>query len=181
MKRLGAIIAGGKSTRFGSDKAIALLDGKLLIEHVVDGLREQVDHVIVCGHQCPGLTSVTDRPHDNLGPLGGINAALYFAQQNGFDNVVSAGCDVLPIPYFPDDLPDGNAAYIAGHYIFGVWPSLLSAALDAYLSEQSDRSMRGWIAAIGAHELPAKSRYQNLNTPADLAEYARSREVSACR
>ena len=49
MKRLGAIIAGGKATRFGSDKAAALLNGRPLIEHVADGLREQVDALIVCG------------------------------------------------------------------------------------------------------------------------------------
>ncbi|MFM2236672.1 MAG: MobA-like transferase domain, partial [Pseudomonadota bacterium] len=39
MKRLGAIIAGGKATRFGSDKAAAQLNGRPLIEHVAYGLR----------------------------------------------------------------------------------------------------------------------------------------------
>ena len=49
MKRLGAIIAGGKATRFGADKAAALLNGQRLMEHVADGLRDQVDKLIVCG------------------------------------------------------------------------------------------------------------------------------------
>jgi molybdopterin-guanine dinucleotide biosynthesis protein A len=53
VKRLGAIIAGGKATRFGSDKAAALLNGRPLIEHVADGLREQVDALIVCGRAWP--------------------------------------------------------------------------------------------------------------------------------
>ena len=47
MRRLGAIIAGGKATRFGSDKAAASLNGTALIEHVADGLRDQVDKLIV--------------------------------------------------------------------------------------------------------------------------------------
>ena len=38
MKILGAIIAGGRATRFDGDKGAALLDGKALIDHVVDGL-----------------------------------------------------------------------------------------------------------------------------------------------
>jgi molybdenum cofactor guanylyltransferase len=181
VKRLGAIIAGGQSMRFGSDKALALLDGRPLIQHVVDGLHDQVDQIIICGRDWPGLRSVADRPTDDLGPLGGINAALYCAQQNGFDAVVTAGCDVLPVPRFPDDLADGKAAYIVGHYLFGIWPVSLSETLNQYLAEQSDRSMRGWIAAIGARELPATEDHRNLNTPDDLAQFARNHEAATCQ
>ncbi len=35
VKLLGAVLAGGSSTRFGSDKALALLAGKPLIEHAI--------------------------------------------------------------------------------------------------------------------------------------------------
>jgi molybdopterin-guanine dinucleotide biosynthesis protein A len=96
MRRLGAIIAGGKATRFGSDKAAASLNGTALIEHVADGLRDQVDKLIVCGRAWPGMDWVEDRPFADMGPLGGLNAALHYAQQNGFDEVVTAGCDVVP-------------------------------------------------------------------------------------
>jgi molybdenum cofactor guanylyltransferase len=180
VKRLGAIIAGGQSTRFGSDKAAAMLNDKALIEHVIDGLNDQVDQIIVCGRDWPGLTTVADRPSNDLGPLGGMNAALYFAQQNGFDVVVTVGCDVLPVPHFPDDLKVAKAAYVAGHYLFGVWPASLSCTLDVYLAEQSNRSMRGWIAAIGARELPVTADHRNLNTRDDLAQYATRHEAATC-
>ena len=91
MKRLGAIIAGGKATRFGADKAAALLHGQPLMEHVADGLRDQVDKLIVCGRAWPGMDWIEDRPFADMGPLGGLNAALHYAQQNGFDEVVTAG------------------------------------------------------------------------------------------
>ena len=38
MRVLGAILAGGQSRRFGSDKASASLDGKSLLDHVADAL-----------------------------------------------------------------------------------------------------------------------------------------------
>lgn len=35
----GLVLAGGRSTRFGSDKALALLGDKTLLERAVDALR----------------------------------------------------------------------------------------------------------------------------------------------
>ena len=96
MKKLGAIIAGGMATRFGGDKAAAILDGHPLIEHVAGGLGPQVGHMIICGREWPGMHWLPDRPHANMGPLAGLNAALHFAQHHGFDTVLTAGCDVLP-------------------------------------------------------------------------------------
>ena len=98
MKLLGALIAGGQSRRFGSDKALALIAGRPLLAHVIEGLEQQVDEVVVCGRQWPGLTSLPDRPATDQGPLGGICAALHHARDNGFDAVLTAGCDTLPVP-----------------------------------------------------------------------------------
>lgn len=172
MRRLGAIIAGGKATRFGSDKAAAMLDGRPLIEHVADGLRGHVDRLILCGRQWPGFDCLEDRPAADMGPLGGLNAALYYAQQNGFDEVVTAGCDVLPVAKFPGELTDGKAIYIDGHYLFGVWPVGLAPLLDRHLSQQTNLSMRHWIAQIDARAIRFGEAFRNLNTPLDVAEYA---------
>ncbi|MBA3896663.1 MAG: NTP transferase domain-containing protein, partial [Sphingomonadaceae bacterium] len=59
---LGAVLAGGASRRFGSDKALAMRDGRPLIAHVVDALATQVDAVVVCGRDWGGLPSIADRP-----------------------------------------------------------------------------------------------------------------------
>lgn len=172
MRRLGAIIAGGKATRFGSDKAAAILNGRPLIEHVADGLRKQVDKIIVCGRAWPGMDGVDDVPFADMGPLGGLNAALVYAQQNGFDAVVTAGCDVVPVPELPRNLPDGCAVYIDGHYLFGVWPVALAPVLDRHLRNQDNLSMRSWITLTGAQAIIASDIFHNLNTPLELAQYS---------
>lgn len=172
MRRLGAIIAGGKATRFGSDKAAAVLNGRPLIEHVADGLRKQVDKMIVCGRAWPGMDGVDDVPFADMGPLGGLNAALIYAQQNGFDAVVTAGCDVVPVPELPRTLPDGRAVYIEGHYLFGVWPVALAPVLDRHLRNQDNLSMRSWITLTGAQAIMSSDIFHNLNTPLELAQYA---------
>ena len=171
MKRLGAILAGGKASRFGSDKAAAIVRGRPLIELVADGLRNQVDSVIVCGRDWPGINSIDDRPSADLGPLGGLNAALHYAQQHGFAEVVTAGCDVLPVPEFPRKLPNGMAVYVDRHYLFGIWPVTLAETIDWHVREQKNYSMRHWIATIGAHVLNFDCDFHNLNTPEDVANY----------
>jgi molybdenum cofactor guanylyltransferase len=47
MNILGAIIAGGKSTRMGSEKALIKLGSKSLIVRVVDRLLPQVDDICI--------------------------------------------------------------------------------------------------------------------------------------
>jgi molybdopterin-guanine dinucleotide biosynthesis protein A len=172
VRRLGAIIAGGKATRFGSDKAAAYLNGRPLIEHIADGLREQVDALIVCGRAWPGMDWVDDTPFADMGPLGGLNAALQYAQQNGFDEILTAGCDVVPVPELPRNLTNGRAVYIDGHYLFGLWPVALAPVLDRHLHNQDNLSMRSWITLTGAQAISSLVALHNLNTPLDLAQYA---------
>src|SRR5690242_14839672 len=101
MRVLGAVLTGGRSSRFGSDKAAALIDGRPMLDWVIDVLVPQVDDVLVCGRETPGRISVPDYPTPDLGPLGGLNAALRYAAANGFDAVLSVPCDT---PRLPNDL-----------------------------------------------------------------------------
>ncbi len=176
MKLLGAIIAGGKATRFGSDKAAARLNGKALIEHVADGLRPQVEGLIVCGRDWPGMTSIADRPVPGMGPLGGLCAALHYCAGQGFDAVMTAGCDVLPVPALN---PEDGAVVIANQYLFGIWPAALAPQLDHHLASETNHSMRLWIAASGAREVPCDTPFHNLNTPADFLLYSEAQGLAA--
>jgi molybdenum cofactor guanylyltransferase len=171
VRLLGAIIAGGQSRRFGGDKGAALLGGKALIEHVADALRPQVDALVMCGRPWPGLQSIDDRPAPDLGPLGGLCAALHHAADHGFDAVLSAGCDVLPVPDLRQVTGSAAAAVVAGQPLLGYWPVALAQRLDDHLASQPDRSMRGWVAASGACELATEGAFHNLNTRAELALY----------
>lgn len=173
MKTLGAIIAGGKSTRFGSDKGSALLHGKALIDHVADGLRAQVALLVIAGRDWPTLPRVDDWPSPDLGPLGGLCGALRFAAANGFDAVISAGCDVLPVWKADLESEADEGCYLKGHYLFGRWPVSLATQLSDHLSRQTDYSIRGWIAASRARPISATQPYFNLNTRAELEAYER--------
>ncbi len=167
MKLLGAVLAGGVSRRFGSDKALALLDGKPLIAHVIDRLRGQVEVLIVVGRSHPGAVSIADAPGPGLGPLGGLNAALAYASVNGFDAVLTSGCD---LPGLPLDLAAQlgvGPAFALGQPLLAIWPVPLAPALDAYLAASPNRSLYGWVAAAAARAVDI-GPVANVNTVDDL-------------
>lgn len=94
---LGAVLAGGMSTRFGSDKAMAVLDGERLLDRAVGVLGATCADVVVVsshsGHDGAGWTRVPDR-RPGLGPLAGIEAALDHASGAGMAGVVVLACDL---------------------------------------------------------------------------------------
>ena len=176
MKLLGAVLAGGRSSRFGSDKALALVEGRPLIAHVIAALRPQVAALVVCGRDWPGFVALTDVPDlgpdlgpgPGLGPLAGLCAALIDAERRGFDAVLCAPCDVLDLPAdLAQRLSPGPAVAIGGRAV-GLWPAGLASALRQRLDTADDRSIRGWLAATGAHEIDC-GPLRNINRPGDLA------------
>lgn len=78
----GAVLAGGRSSRFGSNKALFAPDGETLINKAVDLLRPLVKEVVVSASHANagayaflGLDIVEDQ-HSDCGPLGGLEALL---------------------------------------------------------------------------------------------------------
>ena len=168
---LGAVLAGGQSSRFGSDKAMALLEGHPLIDHVIRALSPHVDGMIVCGRVYPGLTGVPDRPRPDLGPLGGINAALRHAADNGYAKVLTAPCDTPRIgqDLLASLLAAPAPAYLASLPVLGCWPSALAGQLDDHLDQATDLSIRRWSRVIGATVLDHAAPV-NINLPEDLGQ-----------
>lgn len=167
---LGAVLAGGQSRRFGSDKALALLHGHSLLHHAVLCLGRHVEAVVVCGRQMEGLTGLADRPSPDMGPLGGLNAALHHAAAQGFDAVLTTGCDM---PVYPEALAEAltgpDAVVLKGQPLIGYWPASLARELDLHLSEDNNRSIHGWIERIGARTLERPDiLLPNINRPEDL-------------
>jgi molybdenum cofactor guanylyltransferase len=178
VKWLGAIIAGGGSRRFGGDKAAALIDGRALIDHVHDALLPQVDAVVVCGRDWPDMIAVADRPALNMGPLGGLCGALHYAAAHGYDAVLTAGCDVLPVPDLRA-LAGPGAAVVEGQRLFGYWPVGLATRLAAHLADQDDLSIRQWIVVSGARRVACAGPFHNLNTRDDFALYCAMQGLAA--
>jgi molybdenum cofactor guanylyltransferase len=177
---LGAIIAGGRSSRFGSDKAHAVLDGRPLLDHVLVGLGAQTDAIVVCGRDVPGCVSLADRPRSDLGPLGGLAAALHYAAQRGFDGVLTSACDTPLVPAdLAETLAGSRPAVIAGQPLFGYWPASLSVDLDDYLAAVANRSVGAWAAWAGARRVRYVGEIPNINTTADLMALCSSRAWAA--
>jgi molybdopterin-guanine dinucleotide biosynthesis protein A len=94
----GIVLAGGRSSRFGSDKLVADVDGRRLLDLAIEGLAPVSDEVLVVvspgdDRVLPGSTTVrrVADPEQHGGPLVGLLAGLEVADQ---PIVVVAGGDM---------------------------------------------------------------------------------------
>lgn len=168
MRILGAILAGGQSRRFGSDKAEALFEGRRLLDHVADGLRLQVETLVVAGRDWPGLGTVVDLPQAGIGPLGGLAGALDHAWRHDFDAVLSAGCDIIGLPSNLVALLGPGPAIIADMPIVGLWPVSVHSALLDWLCDPQNRSVYRFAEHIKARHVALNAALRNVNRPEDL-------------
>ncbi|MCB2078344.1 MAG: molybdenum cofactor guanylyltransferase [Novosphingobium sp.] len=166
---LGAVLAGGQSSRFGSDKALAELNGRTLLVRAVDRLSGWCEHVVVIGRETAPAPTLPDWPRPGMGPLGGIAAALHLARDEDYDFVLTCGVDSALLP---DDLPDllGTApACLADQPVVGIWPSSAVQAIEDLLHSEEKHSMFRFAEMIGARRVKTGASPANINTPADLA------------
>ena len=164
MELLGAVLAGGRSSRFGSNKAVALLDGRTLVDHAAETLARYVDEVVIIGPE-----GLPDLPRPGLGPLGGIAAALDHAAERGIRCVLTIGCDMPVLPAgLIEALLRRAPAFCADAPVLGHWPAALGAHLLGHIETAPDRSMRGWARAIGAVPIASPAPIANINTREDL-------------
>lgn len=70
------VLAGGASTRFGSDKTAVLLDGVTLLDRVVEVARMVTDEVLVVGPRAVSGCRQVVEPSPRRGPLGGLAHGL---------------------------------------------------------------------------------------------------------
>jgi molybdopterin-guanine dinucleotide biosynthesis protein A len=93
---IGAVLCGGRSSRFGRDKALAPAGELLLGQRVVNALRGAgLDPVVAVGGSAGsalGLVTVPDRWPDQ-GPLAGLATVLWWARDG---DVLVVPCD-LPL------------------------------------------------------------------------------------
>lgn len=166
---LGCVLAGGQSSRFGSDKALAEIGGSTLLALAVDRLAGWCEHVVVVGRETAPAPTLPDWPRPGMGPLAGIAAALAHARDHGYASVLTCAVDSLGLP---DDLPERlrpAPAYVEAQPVIGLWPADAFAAIDAILHGDGRHSMRQFAEAIGARPVQLAAKPANINTPADLS------------
>ena len=182
------VLAGGRSSRMGAEKALLPLAGRPLVAHVVARLRPQVDDIVLsvngeaARYAAIGCATIADASTDRGGgPLAGVAAGLRYAQSRGFDSLASAPCDA---PFLPRDLVARLAAAIAqtgapiavAHSprgiepLFALWRADLAPKVAAALAA-GDNAPRDLMKRLGAaHVHFAESDFfANLNTPEDFA------------
>lgn len=95
----GAVLAGGRARRFGSDKCAFTYRGLALLDHALASLRHAAPRMIVGGprRERPGTLWLPDET-PGLGALGGLQAALRRSDRRW---LALAGCDM---PFLPADL-----------------------------------------------------------------------------
>ena len=172
---LGAVLAGGLSTRFGSDKALAEYDGHTLIARAVDALSGWCEYVVVVGRETAPAPTLPDWPRPGMGPLAGIAAALHLARDEGYEAVLTCGVDSALLPENLPDLLAPAPAYLAQQPVIGLWPASALEAIEAILTGEGRHSMLQFAEAIGARAVKSAANPANINTPADLAELEKRR------
>lgn len=173
MTRLGAVLAGGRSRRFGSNKAHARWEGRSLADHAAALIAPFVGTTIVCGGRAviADFLHLPDQPAPGLGPLGGLCAALDHAAAHGHAAVLSIGCDMplLDSALIERLIAPGASRYLVQAPIVGCWHAELAQPLRRHLESGGDRSVHRWAAQVGADPVDAGRDLPNINTPAELA------------
>jgi molybdopterin-guanine dinucleotide biosynthesis protein A len=102
---LGAVLAGGRSRRFGSDKAFAELGGESLVRRAARSLDAAAGRVVVVAndlerHLLEGVTVRQDLI-PGVGPLGGLHTAVSWAAEEDLGGVLVLATDM---PFVPPSL-----------------------------------------------------------------------------
>lgn len=110
----GAILAGGRSSRMGRNKALLEYQGERLADRAVRRFRSVFDEVLLVANDASayrdaGVPVVADLV-SGMGPLGGLHAALRFATH---DRVFLAACDMpfaepAMAPFLDELAPDAD-------------------------------------------------------------------------
>jgi len=182
----GVVLAGGRSSRYGSNKALAVVDGVPLIQRVVGVLEPIFQRVYVitnspAEYEFLGLPMFRDLI-PGLGPLGGIHTALRrMPEARGF----FTACDMPRlngrlIRHMVDQARDVDAVVprISGmlEALHAVYARSCLPAIQALIDSRCRQVLRFFdsvtVRYLEAEEIrrydPALESFFNINRPADM-------------
>ena len=186
---LGAVLAGGKSQRFGEDKSQVKLDGKLLIDHILNEIINEFKEILIVSNNqinfkhSDKISMVSDLKKEQ-GPLGGVLSAMKWVKESNKDY---KWISTFPVdtPFFKKEilqnflseinLEEGKLFFIKSnntrHNIFGVWSIDLMDKLEEDLNK-GERKVEVWANSIGVKiiniEFQNEDPFFNINTKEDL-------------
>ena len=188
-KILGAVLAGGKSQRFGEDKSQVQLGNQLLIDYVLAEIIDAFNEIIIVSNnlikfnQSEKVSLIKDFKK-NLGPLGGVLSAMKWIKENNKDYqwVATFPADT---PFFKKQIledflkkikPEESKLFFiksnnTRHNIFGLWSVDLIDKLEEDL-ENGDRKVENWANSVGVKivnmNFEKNDPFFNINTKEDL-------------
>ncbi|MGH8218011.1 MAG: molybdenum cofactor guanylyltransferase [Steroidobacteraceae bacterium] len=196
----GVVIAGGRSVRFGGEKAAAILTAVPLLVWAVRRLQRTCSAVAVNARpgtqaealaRAGGLPVLHDEEGDPQGPLAGVKVGLKWARDINARALAVSPCDV---PMLPDDLYPrlieaaregaAMAETAEGHQpLCAVWPvSALPSVIEA-LKDGHHPATWMLLTKLGAQRVHFSSpeAFANINTPGELASLSSRLDVEAAR
>lgn len=187
----GFVLAGGKSTRMGQDKATLTLNGLTLLQHALAALREVCGEVAILGKQelYGTLGPVYEDIFPGCGPLGGIHAALSNSKTE-FNLIIAVDTPFLApefLSYLAEKAINSRSVVTTPEIDGYTQPLCTIYSLDfRSIAEQALRQGNYKIVplfpkdqtlVIQESELRqfafAADMFENLNTPEDLARARR--------
>ncbi len=188
MRLAGLVLAGGRSSRFGSEKALAEMEGRPLLVHVLARLQPACAAVAVSARAGSGaavlgvrlgLDLLHDDPLGPEGPLAGVRAGLAWAAVRGAEALVVAPCDA---PFLPEDLVSRLAKGLEGakaayaetvdgpQPLCSAWRVALLGDVEQALAGGKHPAVIGFLKSLGAAAIAfADARaFSNANRPDDL-------------
>ena len=190
---LGVILAGGKSSRFGSDKADAHLGDKTLLEHTISKVEKNFLEVLIVSNNESIKTNkkniflVKDFIKGQLGPLIGILSAMKWIEQYNkkYKWIATFPCDT---PFFDDSiieklkncsLSNDHLLFFLNsrkkrHNIFGLWSLKLIDILEEDIRSNNFRKVELWADKMGVQKIEVNTegfdKFLNINTLDDLED-----------
>ena len=163
---LGVILAGGKSSRFGSNKSLSNLSNLKLIEHVINKINKYFPEILIVSNDNKlilddsNIKMIKDCKEGYLGPLVGVLSAMKYANQNNKYNwITTFPCDT---PFFDELIIEKMIQKTFSHKekiflikekkqrhnIFGTWSTNLEKTLEEDLNNNF-RKVDLWADKIG--------------------------------
>lgn len=185
MSITGVVLAGGLARRMGgADKGLIPFSGKLMVAHVLERLRPQVDEILVNANReieqyaAFGYPVIPDEIEGFAGPLAGLHRGMSAAN---YPLVMTVPCDS---PFLPTDLAsrlmqalqqaDADLAVaktgMQVHPVFCLCRTSLKSHLQNYL-QNGGRKIDAWYGTLKVVEVVFDDQpraFANINTIEEL-------------
>jgi len=197
-ERSAFVLAGGQSTRMGTEKALVALDGRTLLERALTLARSVSSEVHIVGSEAMFARSgnVIEDEFPQHGPLGGIHAALR-ASTSELNLMLAVDMPFVEIRFLEflfEEAARHESAVVTIPQAAGAWQTLCAVYRKPFadLAEPALRAGKNKIdplfreTKIQILDEPALTKhnfslnmFRNLNTPEELEEAARLSEKSS--